>query len=145
MSGGLVAALRAQGTHVTYVIATNGDKGCTDSVYYDCDNMTSAEIAVFNAQFTHYGEIKGPSPLPGTLLPSLVRNAPSHLHVLNAPLRFPDTQLLSPTSLLLGPSFSGTQLLFTQPSSCFPSTNTPMERVALGYGQGLVRYRKGFG
>ena len=45
MAGGLVEALRRQATHVVYVIVTNGDKGCTDSKYYNCSIMSSPEIA----------------------------------------------------------------------------------------------------
>jgi len=43
--GGLVATLIAQGTEVTYVVATNGDKGWSKNY-----NMTSAELAVIRQQ-----------------------------------------------------------------------------------------------
>lgn len=52
MAGGLVATLTttfALNVTVVYVIVTNGDKGCTDSQFYNCSALTSADIAQIRA------------------------------------------------------------------------------------------------
>ncbi len=48
-AGGLVAQLTAQGTQVSYIILTNGDKGCGNPAICN-DSITSEQIAVMRAQ-----------------------------------------------------------------------------------------------
>ncbi len=46
MAGGMVAQLTKQNSNVVYVIVTNGDKGCTPSMTYNCSALSNADVAV---------------------------------------------------------------------------------------------------